>query len=60
MNLHERIALYLGWTEAMTRSFSMRALRELVRTGPAGKVRDELIADIDRGERTGTVILPPI
>lgn len=57
MSLHARIALFLGWTEASAKTFSMRALRDMVRTGPPGKQRDELVTDIDRLERTGGVVL---
>lgn len=59
MSLHERIALELGWTEAMAKTFSLRALRDIVRTAPPSKRRDELVMDIDRVERTGGVLLPP-
>lgn len=57
MNLHKRIGLHLGWTEAMTKSFSMRALREVIRMGAPGKERDALLADIEHVERTGSVVM---
>ena len=59
MTLHERIAAYLGWTEAMVRSFSLRAIRDIVATGPPGKRRDELVAEINLLERSGKVLRSP-
>ena len=53
MSLHERIAQALGWTVAQTQSFSLRALRELVRP-----VSPKLVAEIDQLEGTGAVLLP--
>jgi hypothetical protein len=49
--LHARIAAKLGWTEAEAKSFSLAALRELVRpTSP------KLVAEIDETLHTGSHI----
>lgn len=55
MNLHERIARFLGWSHV--EGFSLHALRDLVRTAAPSKRRDELVAEIDALERSGRVVL---
>lgn len=57
MNFHARIARELGWTEETANTFSLRALRDLVKTVPPSKRRDELVADLDAHERSGRVVL---
>lgn len=57
MTLHERIAAFLGWSPESARGFSMRTLRDLVKTAPASKRRDELVADINALERSGRVVI---
>lgn len=57
MTLHERIAELLGWTAVEARSFSLRALRDLVRTAAPSKRREELLAEINAAERSGRVVL---
>ena len=57
MNFHQRIAELLGWSETDANTFSLRALRDLVRTAPPSKRRDELVRDLDMHERTGRVVL---
>lgn len=51
MTLHERIALALGWTVADVQSFSMPALRDLVRP-----VSQKLAHEISEHIRTGGVL----
>lgn len=55
MNLHERIAKKLGWTVAEARSFSLPALRELLRPIPGS---EKLVAEMTELIRSGRVILP--
>lgn len=52
MSLHERIALKLGWTIEQTRSFSLQALRDLVRP-----VSSKLAAEIDAQIHSGAVVV---
>lgn len=54
--IHQMVAEFLGWSVRDAQSFSLRALRDLVRTGPASKRRDEIVAMIDAEERTGRVV----
>jgi hypothetical protein len=51
-NLHTRIAERLGWTEEQAKSFSLPALREMVRP-----LSNKLVYLIDQQIRTGEVIL---
>lgn len=53
-NLHERIAKALGWDVADVRTFSMHALREVVR--PVSK---DLAAEISEHIRSGDVLTRP-
>lgn len=57
MTLHERIAALLGWKVEDTQSFSLLALRELVRTAPPSKARDAIVAEISALRRSGRIIL---
>lgn len=50
MDLHTRIAEALGWTREETRSFSMQALRDLVRP-----VSSKLAHEIDMFIRSGEI-----
>ena len=56
MTLHEAIAQLLGWSERDVTSFSLRSLREMVRGVPPSKLKDETLARIDAGERSGSVV----
>lgn len=47
-SMHERIALTLGWTVEETKSYSLAALRDLVRPVSA-KLADEISREIHRG-----------
>lgn len=51
MSLHERIASALGWTVEQTQSFSLQALRDLVRP-----VSPKLAAEISEQIQTGAYI----
>jgi hypothetical protein len=46
--LHERLAVALGWSVADTQSFSLPALREMVR-GRHPRLEQEINAVLDRG-----------
>lgn len=48
MSLHERVARALGWSLQETQSFSLAALRELVR-----EVNPKLAHELDHVIRTG-------
>lgn len=56
MTLHEKIAKVLGWSERNVKSFSLLAMRELVRTVPPSKLRDEVIAEINAAMSSGRVV----
>jgi len=49
--LHERIAKALGWSVKDTQSFSLQALRELLRT-----VSPKLVHEIDQAIRSGEIV----
>ena len=51
MSLHARIAKALNWSEAETRTFSLPALRELVRP-----VSEKLVHEITFTIRSGIVV----
>jgi len=53
MTLHGRIAQALGWTVEQARSFSLSAMRELVRP-----VSAELAEEITARISSGRVLLP--
>lgn len=52
MSLHERIAKTLGWTVEQARSFSLAALRDLVRP-----VSSKLASEIDSEIQSGRVVV---
>lgn len=49
MNIHERIAEALGWTEAETHGFSLATLREFVRVKHP-KLAAEISGILQRGD----------
>jgi hypothetical protein len=53
VTLHQRIAAALGWTEEQTKSFSLAALRDLVRP-----VNAKLAHELTQLIQSGGVILP--
>jgi hypothetical protein len=49
VDLHERIAAALGWSREQASSFSLAALRDLLRAGGHGKLVDEISAALYSG-----------
>lgn len=58
MNLHERIAEALGWTEKDARSFSLPTLREMLR-GKHPDLYAEVTGIIQRGDHILEPVPPP-
>ena len=55
--MHARIAILLGWTLAEVQSFSLQALREMVRGAPPSEEREALLEELNRWCAPGAAIL---